>query len=378
MVNAKLCLMAALLFLSGCTMHNVPRVNSFTAVADRPNAAQVFLDINGTFYPTDWQSRIGEKPIQRHRSLLNATYHMANKDALRAYVAADEQRQLQEISKLVAAKSRVFILVHGFNDSYDEARESFEAAAQKLPLSPQDALIHVYWDGQIGKGLIGAGIIWFSAVGNSQLVGLRGVRKILNQVAGKDVILISHSRGASVVLSALENPPFAPGFARKITQLDFARLTEFRRPPELEPRGNRIKLIMLAPAIGNPDFWALECEARAAGPKRQRCAGPRLTGTGDGSSVRCPDYRSFTPQLKSLRFTVNRGDRTLKKYIGNLSRWFNATDLGFTPATGNAIAKCYQFDMIPYKIDKEHEHDFELYTRDPEFSRMLTDALGEK
>jgi hypothetical protein len=379
MAFARSAVMLALLFLAACSMHSVPSGNSFALVPNRPAVAQVFLDINGSFYPSGWQSMIGAQRIQRHRSLLNATHHMTDKQALRAALAADEQRQLAQIKNLVAGKRRVFIITHGFNSSDTEARASFALVEKAIPLGPRDALIHVYWDGQIGKNLLGSGAIWFSVVGNSQRVGSRGLRQILNQMVRQEIILISHSRGASVVLSALANPPYNPGFVRKAAKLDFAQAPGFLTPPPLAENGNRIKAVFLAPAIGHPDFWALACQDRATSKAATPCTEPpqSIVPTGNAQSAPCPDYRVFPKQFVSLHYTTNQGDKTLKKYFGTLRRAFNPTDFGYELSVGDRLKPCLGFKIKGLDLGKRHLHDFALYARDRELPQILREILAE-
>ncbi len=333
----------------------------FPSIVDRPPSARVFVDANGTFYPDGWRDRIASSRIEKSGSLLNAAT-----PAERQWLAAEEKRQLASLGTMIAGKRRVFVVVHGFNIDEADAALGFDLIERRIGFRPDDAMIRLHWDGMLGSG-VGMGSVWFPATGYSQVVGIRALRRILNLPRDQDVYLISHSRGASVVLSALGEPPFASGFRRATERLDFAG-TSFLNGP-LEDRGNRIHAFLLAPAIGYPDFWDKTCEARK---DDDVCSDPPVAPASTGR--RCPDYRVFTPQLKSIRYTSNAGDKTLRKYVFNLQRYFNATDLGYDVTVGQRLAPCFAFPVKGYEIRNAHAHALTLYAQDPELADMLRDA----
>lgn len=352
---------AALLMTGACSSVNLPVSTAFPGIVDRPPSARVFVDANGTLYPDGWRERIADSRVEKSGSLLGAA-----SAAERLWLAAEEQRQLASLAKMIAGKRRIFVVVHGFNIGEADAALGFDLVERRISFRPDDALIRLHWDGMLGSG-VGMGSIWFPATGYSQVVGIRALRRILNLPVNQDVYLISHSRGASVVLSALGEPPFSSGFRRATERLDFAG-TSFLEGP-LEDRGNRVHALLLAPAVGYPDFWDRTCETREGDAV---CSDPPITPASDGR--RCPDYRVFTPQLQSIRYTTNVGDKTLQKYVANLRRYFNATDLGYDVTVGQRLASCFAFSLKGYEIRKTHAHAFTLYAQDPELADMLRDA----
>lgn len=68
---------------------------------------------------------------------------------------------------------------------------------------------------------------------------------------------MSYSRGASVVLSALSYPAYDPDFREATTRLSYLEPSgsAYFTPAPLGP-GGPIRVMMLAPAIGAPDFRA--------------------------------------------------------------------------------------------------------------------------
>lgn len=351
----------ALLAAAACSSANVPVSTGFPGIVDRPPSARVFVDANGTFFPDAWRNRIEASRLDKFGSLLGAASPHE-----RAWLSAEEERQLKLLAAIIAGKNRVFVLVHGYNIGEADAALAFDLIERRIEFRPTDAVIRMHWDGRLGSG-VGNGSIWFAAAGYSQMVGIRGLRRILNLASAQDVYLISHSRGASVVLSALGDPPFAPRFRRDTERLDFAGESFFSLP--LEERGNRIQAILLAPAVGYPDFWDRSCEPREGA--KGTCMDPPIVQT-PGSG--CPQYRTFTPQLQSIRYTTNAGDETLRKYVFNLRRYFNATDLGYDVKVGQRLAPCYAFQMKGYPIGDTHPHAFTLYAQDPEVADMFKDV----
>lgn len=360
-------LAAVCIALSGCLGHSLPPPGWNNAVL-APGVVQTFVDANGTFYPNNWRANsvIGERDFERADSLLNAVAgdrDITRRNALHAY----EERWLQTVAEEVRGSRRVFILIHGFNDAAETARASYEVVRSNLDIRPDDAVIEFYWDGlktwggPVGKRLA-SGRIWFWATGYSQVGGSRGLRRILDRIENADVYLISHSRGASVSLSALSNPTYDPGFSRPTEMFlcpDGNAVPQgsppcppgFLSPPRLEDRGNTYHLLMMAPAIGNPDFWD-----------------PETAG----------EYRQISPWPYDIRYTINRQDDVLKKLFGGLSPHFNATDLGYSSAVGEALSRHYQAQGYPamqgYPISDLKSHSFSLYADCKVTLRMFADA----
>ena len=335
--------------LAGCWGHVFPPHNGFPA-SDGVRA-RVFVDANGTFYPTGWRQFMDRQTPWREDSLLNEA---ADQPDFRTAIDADESRQLDEIAALVAGKRRVLILVHGYNNTVEETEAPYEAIETAFALSNQDAVIRFNWDGLTGSG-IGGGKIWFNATGYSQMAGMRGLRRILDRISGKDVYIVSHSRGASVVLSALSNPPFAPNF-----EADTKRVSAswpggdpgLFTPPPLKENGNRIRVLMLAPAIDRIDF----------------CKPGEITG--------CAHARPLTPQLCSLRYTVNSSDPVLRKFVG-LQANFNPTGLGQNAAVGAYLAQHGAAYLKQTVLKPAGFHGFGEYVAHPAFRPLFAEMLAD-
>ena len=359
---------AAAFLLSGCWSNSIPTANSFIrpAASDcRPdgenclpeNIIHVFADANGTFYPSGWMARPGTDRLRRANSLLNAV----GPDALaRREIEQDQERQLREIAELGRAGGRIFILVHGYNNRVDQADDAYALIEEQLNLRSDDRIIRFYWDGLTSDNWLGSGRIWFYAVGNSQLVGSRALRDILRQFHDRDIFLIGHSRGTSVILSALGNPIYDPDFLERTRRLarswgiDEDRLLH---PPALENNGNDIHVLVAAPAVDRIDF----CDAR-------------VQPESGGVNCRGEMLRPLGPQVMSFRYTVNSADPILRKLIG-LGGNFNPTRLGLDESVGAGL-RSERYPMMRCYVLRPPmpEHAFVHYVRHSRFAEMLSDA----
>jgi len=343
--------------VSGCWSHSFPAVESFIRPVEQQTSlaetVQVFADPNGTFYPTGWTSHMGRPRSWKADSLLNES----NDDpAFRKLIEDGERQQLAELAAFAAPRKRIFVLIHGYNNTMKEAEGAYRLIEQRLGARSDDGIIRFYWDGLSGKG-VGGGKIWFNASGYSQLVGSRGLRRVLSTFSGKQVYLIGHSRGASVILSALGDPVYHPGFlsdTKKVAATWGSTYSDFLKPAALPASGNKISILALAPAVDRIDF----CDA-----SQQPVRPGRYT---------CRTYRDLG-EVTSFRYTVNARDPVLNKFIG-LSAGFNPTGLGLRDEVGETLARRYGF-MTPYRFSApEKFHRFSLYVEHPSFSAMLSDA----
>lgn len=346
--------------LAGCWAHSFP---DRTAVFVAPPSADlatvreisVFADPNGTLYPTGWAAHVPPRRSWKADSLLNAA---VSDSALGELIARDEPRQFADAATFARSRRRIFVLVHGYNNTVEEADPAFDAIVQKLSPRRDDGVVRFYWDGLTGQG-VGGGKIWFNAVGNSQLVGSRALRRLLQQFEGKSVYLIGHSRGASVILSALGNPVYDSSFrarTRSVAAHFRPPVTDIVSPPPLDPRGNSFHILLLAPAVDRIDF----CDERYQQSARGRFA--------------CPALRPLGAAVRSLRYTVNPADPVLNKFIG-ASGGFNPTGLGLRKTVGEGIAASGGYQMMqayPFATPMK-AHGFAAYVAHPTFDAMLAD-----
>lgn len=340
-----------LLTLTGCATHNTPD-NLINPYPGEHGFTEIFVDQNGYFYPNDWSNRFPEPCNKwscwgKHYSLM--TFAINDQDEeLKNYLKEEQNRIIEDLQNKLRVSDRIYILIHGYNNKNGYARKRYKEISELIELSNRDLVINFYWDGLVSdSGEAGSAKIWFHATGYSQLAGMMGLRKILEEIPEKEVFIITHSRGASVALSALSNPPFNSKFSYDTKKHHYLNICS---AAPLTEKGNTIKLILLAPAIGAVDF-------------------------------RGPDYpidnsfRDLSAQLKWIGYSVNTKDEVLEKILKwpNISDNFNPTDLGFNPKAGAEINRHYGF-LKEYTFKDTSSHDFDKYIKDPEFQKMLRDA----
>jgi hypothetical protein len=345
---------------TGCAGHSFPISNRFIFPAEVTNRAEVFADTNGTLYPAGWQSyfhpklskkRPGEGKWLAGSLLAQSAYSRK----FRTLIERDEARQLGELKGFAARHKRIFILVHGYNASVEETNIPFSTIEAALDLKPGDGVIRFYWDGLIGKGA-GAIKVWFKAANASQIVGSRALRDVLDQIEGRDVYIIAHSRGASVVMSALGNPVYDSGFLAKAKRAARGWGRPYHSmlsPKPLTDQANSFHVLLLAPAIDRIDF----------------CDVSQQPATSKGFI--CTKFRPLGGQVKSFDYTVNPSDPVLGKYIFS-SQAFNPTGFGYEPEIGRAL-KAESYPLFrEYVFEKpEGFHAFKDYAAHPVFLKML-------
>lgn len=326
------------------TQHNVPDKVSPNFVSS--TKAEAFVDQNGSFFPDKWESLYGSHNSDGAYSLRA----IAKLKSLEKELSASQDKILQNLEDYVRDKSRVFILVHGYNNGDALSRNNYGTIEQKIQAKESDAIIEFYWDGlESQKGDLGSLAVWFYAAGYSQLAGAEGLRKILNRIHDKDIYMISHSRGASVLLSALSNPPYGKKFALETMEYHGVDVNSAR----LLDNQNRIKLLMLAPAIGRVDFG-------------------KITWYDEPNNNKT--FRDLSNQLVSISYTVNTCDQVLNKFIG-IRKKFNPTELGSRAEAGDIINMHYQkMKTYPVQDPSQCKHDFSEYIQHKSFVNMLKDA----
>lgn len=156
-------------------------------------------------------------------------------DSLQNYLL---QAYTKQINDEVAKGNKIVFLIHGFNSKQKESEGSFNALKAELNKKDNLSVVEVYWDGlsfSLGVG------IWGAAQANSAFVGL-GVWKLLNLISSNaEIVLLTHSLGASVATQSLFNvSKWTSEFQKEVDEKTKAIPT----PPQ-----KGITLAMIAPAI---------------------------------------------------------------------------------------------------------------------------------
>lgn len=326
------------LLMSCSAMHNVPESqvpNNFI----NPNVTSAYVDQNGSFFPRKWKEIFGNAPKNATRkdySLMK----LAKENNIENILINAENEHLSDFANRIKHKNRIIIFVHGINNSYLESLSNYNIAKSLMDLNvKKDEVVNFYWDGLKTNNIFGAAKVWVSATTNSQLAGENGLRRLLNMIKNKEVYIISHSRGASVVLSALADPALKITEKKIVQKYHHLNINEIE---ELKENGNRIYSIMLAPAVGVVDF------------KDEK-----------------GNYKSYSDQLKSIHSTINGTDFVLGKgKTGLLSKILTPTDFGYNPKTFAELNHQYLFlKMTDFTGQKSH--DFKDYINNPKFKEIL-------
>lgn len=329
----------SIVITSCAATHNAPKsVNP--NVKENPNIFYSFVDQNGNFYPNNWKKTYGTPPPNAKKNEYSLM-KIATKKGKEKELTLSEKDFLSNIEKSVVNKKRVILFIHGFNSSAKKSTENYELARSLMNInSKSDEIIQFYWDGLTSQYLLGGAKIWFNASNFSQMAGEFGLRRILNVIKNKEIYIISHSRGASVVVSALGSPVIPE--SRKVETLENHNVN-IDASTNLKENNNKITCIMLAPAIGVTDFYSENTEE---------------------------EFCSFSNQVQNIHITINNTDPLLKKYIAPLSKTLKPTDLGFKEDAFNQLCTHYTlFSKTDFTGQKSH--DFNEYLINPQFKEIL-------
>lgn len=343
MKNISILITILFLATSCGIMHNVPQTND-PNVFVKPNMNTFFVDQNGNFYPANWKKTYGNPPRKGNKheySLKKKAIQLGLENDLSTF----EKNKIAKFRTKITSKKRVFIFVHGYNADIETTEVSYNFLKTLINTNEKtDEIIKFYWDGLVSQSPLTSASNWFSATSFSQMAGEFGLRRLLNTMKNKEIFIISHSRGASVVLSALTTPPFKEGFVDEIKAEHDIDIDQ--ESANLLENKNKITCIMLAPAVGLVDFQKKD------------------------TITNVEKYINFTPQLKRIHITTNNTDNTLKKFIGFMSKRLTPTDLGYKDDLYNQLTEQYPFfEKTDFTGMKSHE--FKRYIHNPKFKTIL-------
>jgi hypothetical protein len=235
-----------------------------------------------------------------------------------------------------------FILIHGFNATMPEIYRSYKVArlqVEKAFPGRKVVFIEVYWDGLYGHPFL----IWTQAQNNSKWAGL-ALRKLLCRLDSRTPVrVLTHSRGAAVVCSALWNTEL------RGTPAEDACYREAQHAARI-PVLHDLRMGLLAPAMRSADFETVE-------------------NRGDVPST-CPDR---------IILGINPDDAALN--CGGFF-WLMGTSLGCTPADFDEVIapKFNRGRARAFAVDFSGsvEHSFEDYVlRDVFEMEFLPKLMGD-
>jgi len=336
----------------------------FIPEKDCINNLRIYIDREGNLYPPadlyQFDSDIFLNPSQ------NKKFNKQNTSKLDTYFEKDEtalaavcdklgitkdfaelqdylfQAYANKINQEAKKGNRIIFLIHGYNNFQEESLSSFYLLKHKLSKYSAISFVEVYWDGLANNTK--STKIWSSAQVNSSYVGL-GVRKLLNKVnEDVEIVLLTHSLGASVATQALFNVDKWPKkYQKKLDTISNMIPT----PPQ-----KHITLCMIIPAI---------------------------PGVNTFDDLNRTVENNTSQHIKKIIVGYNRKDKALIKKIG-LSRYFGATSLGCDGRGEVLKTKTEISNFFPDILFKEinlgckpmpKEHSIAEYMRATRFDEFL-------
>jgi len=225
MIGRIALVLATSIILAGCAGRHVrPDLNYATAPVEtnaKPElrTMRVAFDQEGAIYPKDEQ--VVPWHSVRMKWLSEATgqnsFKLAEIEAsgskpyppLRSELEAAAAR---ELNGLLKSGDTLVVLVHGFNEDYDDAQKDYAVFRRSIDAA-NAVILEVYWDGiKIPFGWLGEfsrATFWPDAVLYSNLAGELGLRPILNKIDRPvDLRILTFSRGAAVAMSTVARPSY--------------------------------------------------------------------------------------------------------------------------------------------------------------------------
>lgn len=285
MFHLRTFLITALLALGGCAgRHSIPPHDFAYAPAPKLNTIRVAFDQDGSLYPTAPDDGVYTATPLSNNCLYNPLYswfkgcsyrlHVLEQFNRRTYKgysfyetnAAVRNSVVYRLNKSLAKTGRLVIKIHGFNNGFEDANSNFAMFDERMTESDHTVL-EVYWDGLVKTIPFS---IWDTALLYSNLAGQIGLRGILNRIdTPYELVFITHSRGAAVALSAISDPIndklCAPQYdlSTNYAHLCGSYMKEVLVDPDTFPRFEpfkteniqSLKVLMVAPALGNGHFW---------------------------------------------------------------------------------------------------------------------------
>lgn len=258
------CAASAALLLAGCNgMHtrpdkarldigNVARTSHLSIAFDQdgnpyPPAQWAHVLPNGDF---DWMTipERGASPAFQLRDLPGLGNTVYADDSDEALI----QRYAELLGAVLGETKRLFVFIHGFNNTHRQAANNIDALAGAVDTS-NAVRLHVFWDGlnDSGRSTAVVPFRWRKSLVYSSLAGQIGLRRVLNRLPRPvEVIFVTHSRGAGVALATLADPFYAANICAPGGKPAGGQCRYDHEAPDYS-RYSSIRMLMLAPAIGD-------------------------------------------------------------------------------------------------------------------------------
>ena len=276
-----------LMMLAGCAgRHSIPPHDFAYFPAPKTDTIRIAFDQDGSLYPTYPADGIYTAKPLSFRCKYNPFYTWFKGCSYRLHKlqvftranyggydfydtnAAVRDSVVHRLNQSIAKTGRLVIKIHGFNNGFSDAKKNFELFDERMT-EFDHTVLEVFWDG-LEKAI--PLTIWDNALLYSNIAGQIGLRAILNRITTPyELVFITHSRGAAVALSTISDPindkevVCAPQVGgeyeeRGCTGYFNDEWLKAGTYPRFEPFDTRyiqsLKLVMIAPALGNGHFWS--------------------------------------------------------------------------------------------------------------------------
>ena len=209
-----------------------------------PGLLRIAITCRGDLFPDPREVHLDARRFGECRFSLRRYYNEVLK---RPYDADSVARRLAARIRRVLQDRPLMVLIHGINNTYGTARRSYKLARLQVEdrfRNRKFAYLEVYWDGYYGDPVP----VWGQAKSSSLRAGL-GLRRLLNRLDPRTPIrVLTHSRGAAVIASALWNFPM---------DSRHPEIDAYRAAQESVPTPDQlldVRVGMLVPAMGADAF----------------------------------------------------------------------------------------------------------------------------
>jgi hypothetical protein len=356
------------LLLNSCAGKHVrPPSNYYPAQTEMQNKKiiRVAFDQNGHIYPLstkDWNWNAKEFQLSKYCQIVGCSYQLRklhNSNGVPVYNPSKDRNKytkqlIQDLNKILQNQDKLVIFIHGFNNDYKKAQETYNEFRKKMNNYP---ILEVYWDGLKKSPPLK---IWFSALTYSNLAGQIGLRPIINGINKPiDLVFVTHSRGAAVAISTVSDPIYDSDICapqeenlscndnvckcEKEDEVCLCKNGKFLG--FIKPNFKKIKslnFVFFAPAIGEGHFWK--------------------------------NMDRYFPDNKIINFYLGTDENdfsTSKSFLS--SKAFGDTSLGSDPKTIKKIIKIYSDNNTKINIQDTRFMQEEHGIKDGYFSKENKD-----
>lgn len=252
---AVLCYLTLVLLLNACAAgrHSLPPHNYSSSMPE--NTIRMVVDQYGNIYPPsghgdDWEKCYKHRYFGYKRSFELDKGNDYGCPNFRSHEFDEfNQEIIKTLNEKLKGKERLVVLTHGFNVSFKAAEETNINVIKPALNLDNSLVLEVYWDALYSDVFAGKfPMRWFKSLTYSNYAGQVGLRRVLNGITEQvELVFLTHSRGAAVAMSTIFDPLYNKGIGPESGDYPESFSHEAFK---------NIKLVMIAPAIGNGHLLA--------------------------------------------------------------------------------------------------------------------------